>query len=257
MTRIAAKADEISGHNWRDDAIWRARLEDDRARAVRNQTAAQRHATSTVLQRARELGAVGFALTGSTSRGHRTPISDLDIHIVGERPRFEDLNESLDLYASSAETFWTRLHNGDDFIQWTLRFGCILMDRGIFRGGLIHVSESALWPEPERKRTRAEELLAFAQRILATGDLEAAHEQVRAALTAVARWLLLSNGEFPLSRGELPDQILDLGCFDLAAALARLIHAEPHTDELATGIEIGRLVISLPPNRARRAALIR
>jgi hypothetical protein len=241
--------------NWRSDAVWAARLAGDRARAAHNQTAAQRLVTATVLDRALSQGAEAVALTGSTARNRRTAISDLDIHIVGSRPRFEDLGEGLDLYATSANVLWQRLRAGDDFIQWTLRFGCILVDDGVFRQALTEIVETGLWPDPQRKRDRANQLLAFAKRITATGDLDAAQDQTRAAVTTVARWLLLANGEFPLSRDELSDQVLDLGCFELAAALSRLIDADPSLQELATAIEIGQLVLSLPPHRARRAAL--
>jgi hypothetical protein len=111
-------------------------------------------------------------------------------------------------------------------------------------------------PDPQRKHDRARALLEFAERVAATGDLDAARQQTRAALTTVARWLLHANDEFPLSPSS-QIKVLDLGCFDLAAALCQLIHAEPCLDELATGIEIGLLVISLPLRRARRAALAR
>jgi hypothetical protein len=207
--------------------------------------------------RALDVGAEAVALTGSTARDRTTAISDLDIHIVGPRPRFEDLNEGVDLYATSSETLWERLRHGDDFIQWTLRFGCILADQSVLREALIHMVETGLWPDPGRKRHHSNQLLAFAERIIATDDVDAAQEQTRAALTNVARWLLLANGEFPLSRDELSDQVLARGCFDLAAALHRLIHAELGLDELVTAIEIGRLVISLPPRRAKRAAVAR
>lgn len=257
MTSPSATIPSSIDQDWRDDAIWAARLKADRIRAKRNQTAAQRTASTIILGRALELGAKGVALTGSTARARRTAISDLDIHIVGPRPRFQDLSEGLDLYVTSTEVLWDRLRDGDDFIQWTVRYGCILVDHGVFREALIHIAENSLWPDPNRKHDRAEELLSFAERIVATGDLDAAQEQTRAALTTVARWLLLANREFPLSRDELSDQVLDLGCFDLAAALSRLIHAEPCLDELATAIQIGRLVISLPPHKAKRAALAR
>jgi predicted nucleotidyltransferase len=257
MTSPAGTSTLPMDQSWRNDTAWAARLTSDRVRAERNQTAAQRLVTATVLERALGQGAEAVALTGSTARNRRTAISDLDIHIVGSRPRFEDLNEGLDLYATSADALWERLRAGDDFIQWTLRFGCILVDHGVFRQALTEIAETGLWPDPQRKHDRAKQLLAFAERITATGDLDAAQDQTRAALTTVARWLLLANGEFPLSRDELSDQVLDLGCVDLAAALSRLIHADPSLQELDTAIEIGQLVISLPPHRARRAALSR
>jgi predicted nucleotidyltransferase len=246
MTSPAGTSTSATDQNWRSDAVWAARLADDRLRAARNQTNAQRLVTATMLERALSQGAEAVALTGSTARNRRTAISDLDVHIVGSRPRFEDLNEGLDLYATSAEVLWERLRAGDDFIQWTLRFGCILVDHGVFREALTEISETGLWPDPQRKHDRAEKLLDFAERVTATGDLDAAQDQTRAALTTVARWLLLANGEFPLSRDELSEQILNLGCFDLAAALSRLIDADPSLQELVTAIEVGRMVISLP-----------
>jgi len=85
---------------------------------------------------------------------------------------------------------------------------------------------------------------------LKSGDLEPAREQCRAALTTIARWLLIANGEFPLSRDELSDQVLALGCFDLAAALHRLIHDEPSSDELRTGLQVGEKLMNTPPRRA-------
>ncbi len=257
MTTAAGRSGAVMDRDWRDDEVWAARLEADRARAERNQTPSERRVSATVLERALAAGGQAVALTGSTARARRTAISDLDLQIVGPRPRFADLGEGVDLYATSADVLRGRLRGGDDFVQWTLRFGCILADDGVFRAALIELVESGLWPDPQRKHDRATALLEFAERVAATGDLDAAQEQTRAALTTVARWLLLANGEFPLSRDELSDQVLDLGCFDLAAALCRLIHAEPCLDEIATAIEIGRLVISLPPRRARRTALAR
>jgi len=257
MTTAPGGSGGVMDRDWRDDEVWAARLDDDRARAERNQTPSQRLVSATVLERALAAGGHAVALTGSTARASRTAISDLDLHIVGPRPRFADLGEGVDLYATSADVLRERLGGGDDFVQWTLRFGCILADDGVFRAALIELVEARLWPDPQRKLDRASALLAFATRVAATGDLDAAQEQTRAALTTVARWLLLTNGEFPLSRDELSDQVLALGCSELAAALSRLIHAEPCLDELATGIELGRLVISLPPRRAQRAALAR
>lgn len=67
------------------DARWSARLRDDRERAIKLQTRPQRQATETILRRALALGAEAVALTGSTVRGQRTAISDLDLMVVGRR----------------------------------------------------------------------------------------------------------------------------------------------------------------------------
>jgi hypothetical protein len=135
---------------------------------------------------------------------------------------------------------------GDDYIQWTLRFGCILHDDGILRGASSYIDESGLTPSAERKLGQARRGLSLARLVLEGGDVEAAREQCRAALTTIARWLLIANGEFPLSRNELSDQLLTLGCFDLAAALQRLIHYEPSREELHTGLELAEKLMGTP-----------
>jgi hypothetical protein len=225
------------------DARWSARLRGDLRRAVALQTPSQREATETILQRAIACGVEAVALTGSTVRARRTAVSDLDFMIVGERPDSGGVSEDVDVYAASAGAFWERLLAGDDYIQWTLRFGCILHDAGILRAASRHIEEHHLTPSAERKRTQAHRGLSLARYVLDSGDVDAAHEQSRAALTTVARWLLIANGEFPLSRDELSEQLLVLGCPELAIALHRLIHHEPSIDELRTGLQLGEKLI--------------
>ena len=222
---------------------WGARLREDRHRAFALQTPAQREATETILQRARALGAEAVVLTGSTVRARRTASSDLDFMVVGERPGLGGVDEDVDVYAAGAEAFWKRLVAGDDYIQWTLRFGCILHDDGILRAASCHIDEHGLKPSAERKLVQAVRGLSLARLVLESGDLEAAREQCRAALTTVARWLLIANGVFPLARDELPDQVLTLGYFDLAAALDRLIHVQPCRDELRSGLAVGEKLV--------------
>ena len=203
------------------------------------QSSSQRQATETILRRALALGAEAVALTGSTVRERRTAMSDLDLMIVGKRPESSGVREDVDLYTASAKAFWERLVAGDDYIQWTLRFGCILHDDGILQAASRHIEESGLTPSAERKLAQAHRGLSLARVVLASGDLDAAREQCRAALTTVARWLLIANGVFPLSRDELSDQLLTLDCFDIAAALQRLIHDEPSSTELRSDLQLG------------------
>ncbi len=228
------------------DARWSARLRDDRGRAIKLQTHPQRQATETILQRALVLGAEAVALTGSTVRGQRTAISDLDLMVVGRRPDLGGIREDVDVYAARANAFWERLLAGDDYIQWTLRFGCILHDDGILRGASRYIEEYGLTPSAERKLTQARRGCSLALLVLEGGDVEAAREQCRAALTTIARWWLIANREFPLSRNELSDQLLALGNFDLATALHRLIHGEPSREELRTGLELAEKLIGTP-----------
>ncbi|HEY5343810.1 MAG TPA: hypothetical protein VIJ66_09165, partial [Solirubrobacteraceae bacterium] len=104
---------------------------------------------------------------------------------------------------------------------------------------------SGLSPSAERKLIQAHRGLGLARLVLESGDIEAAREQSRAALTTVARWLLIANGVFPLARDELSDQLLALGYFDLAAALDRLIHVQPCREELLTDLQVGEQLVNV------------
>ncbi len=195
--------------------------------AATNQTPAQRRITDILLVRAQGLGAEAFALTGSTARSQRTAISDLDYHVIGPRPSRSGLADEVDIVATDAGRFWEKLRAGDDYVQWTLRCGCILFDRtGIFRDGLRVLATERLWPDPSRKRARLPSHRKHAERLIELGDRDAAHEQVRAALTSAARAVLLDAGVFPLSRTELPAQLHAIGRVRLASALRATIDVD-------------------------------
>jgi len=208
-----------------------------------------------VVSRSRARGADGVALTGSTARGRRTAHSDVDFLVVGPRPALDDLTMEVDVRALTSDELMARLEGGEEYVQWVLRFGCILYDHGVLREAARLLLETGIWPDPERKRSHARTLVDLATRILGSGDREAAEETVKGSLTALAHWILLSNRVFPLSRDELSDQILELGSFDLAASLHRSIHAEPNFDELATMLRLAEHALELTPSRARRVAL--
>lgn len=229
------------------DAMWSKRLREDRRRATALQTRVQRQASATILQRALALGAEAVALTGSTVRGRRTRTSDLDFMIVGERPDASGVREDVDVYAAGKEAFWERMLAGDDYIQWTLRFGCILHDDGILKAASSHIEKDGLRPSAQRKLAQARRGLDLAWLVLDSGDVDAAREQSRAALTTIARWVLIANGEFPLCRDELSDQLLVLGCDEVATALHRLIHDEPKSRELRSQLQLARELVRGQP----------
>ena len=226
------------------DTQWSARLGEDRARAGSLRAPSQRLATHTILRRALAVGAEAVVLTGSTVRARRTAASDLDFMIVGERPSLHDAQEDIDVYATSAKAFWERLLAGDDYIQWTLRFGWILRDDGVLRDAALHIQKSGLKPSAERKLAQAQRGMALAWLVLESGDVDAAREQCCAALTTVARWLLIANGAFPLCRDELAGQLRTLGLDGLAAVLRDLIHGVPSPHELHAGLELGEQFVS-------------
>jgi len=220
------------------DVGWDRRTREDRDRAERHQTPEQRTITDIVMNRAIAMGASGFALTGSTARKRRTAISDLDYHVIGRRPDVSDLPGDLDVIATSAARFRSRLIDGDDLAQWTLRCGCVLHDSGPMRDGVRLIVEMDLWPNAQRKLDSLDIHRTEVERLIQMGDQDAAHEQLRAMLTTAARGLLLHARIFPLARKELPAQLERAGYGPLAQILDLMIRVAPQLDELEGGLQV-------------------
>lgn len=222
---------QLNGRGWQD------RVERDPRRALEllPRRLGELHRLLTV--RARDSGANALLLSGSTARGTRTEISDLDYHLVGEPIATSDMPAELDLHVVSVAKLRERLDEGDDFTQWSLRFGLVVFDDGVIRDAVREIVEHRLWPDPVRKRQQAEKSLQIARAMVESDDQDAAIEQVRTALTLTARWHLLEHRLFPLSRGELPSQLQGLGATDLAASLADTIHGAPALAELARSVQ--------------------
>lgn len=236
--------DKLSRWDPRDDEAWQQRLAADASAAERLQTTEMREITAAVLERALAGGASAVALTGSTVRSRRTAISDLDFHVVGERPPTDDLPADVDVYAGDEAHLLGKLRSGDDFVQWTLRFGCVLADSGVLRAAGIEVVAQDLWPDGAAKLARLPEHRRLAERLLSVGDREAAQDQVRATLTSAARGLLLAAGAFPLARSELPGQLRLVGANPLAEPLDLVIHGNPSLHDLRRGL--GALDAAVP-----------
>jgi hypothetical protein len=219
-----------------DDLAWARRLTSDAARIDNHLPAGLRDLHTQVVDRARKRGASGLVLSGSTARGRRTDISDLDYHLVGTAVDTDDLSRELDLHVLTPDKLQQRRLAGDDFVQWSLRFGCIVFDAGVLRDALQLISERRLWPDVDRKMQRARKSLDIAGRFVETGDEDGALVQVRTALSLAARARLLSAGVFPLSRAELPAQLELLGLRDVAKALTATIYDVPTLGALRQGV---------------------
>lgn len=225
-----------------DAAMWASRLQGDRRRAARHQTAELARITDAVQSRARRLGAAALGLTGSTARGRRSAVSDLDYHVIGARPDLGDLPAEIDLYCDEPEELLAKLERDDDFVHWTLRHGCVLFDSGALREVAVKTVERNLWPDPERKLRQARRTLEFAEQLRASGDQAAALEQTRGALSLAARWWLLAHDVFPLARAELPTQLGMLQQPALARALQATIHDRPDAEDLGAFLATARLL---------------
>lgn len=220
---------------------WEARLDADRERAFLFQSPALRALTAGVLRRGADIGVMAVALTGSTARDHRTAISDLDFHVVGPSPDLSGLPGEVDLVADSYDRFQRRLMEGDDFVQWTVRHGCILYDPArIFRDVYARILREGLWPDPGRKFERVDALIMLVERVLSIEDRDAAQEHVRAGLTSLARGVLLAGGVFPLARDELPTQLSEIGQTETGEWLRRSIHGTLSLPDLRAALKVMR-----------------
>lgn len=235
--------------------VWAARLDFDRERAERHQSDDLVSVTGVVLERARASGAEAVVLSGSTARGHRTRVSDLDYHVIGASSlNVADLPQEIDLYADEVDRFWRKLRKGDDFAHWSVWYGCVLFDSGVMREAAAFVADRDAWPDPERKMRQARHALDFAERFIESGDYGAALEQTRAALSLVARSVLLSSDVFPLARDEMPDQLAGLGRVRLANDLRRSIRERPRPEELSAAITNAQAIAYGELSAGRRVA---
>ena len=222
---------------------WARRILADRdaaARLIPDALSSLHHA---VVSRAREAGASSLILSGSTARGFRTEISDLDYHLVGDKIFTRDLSMELDLHVLSPEGLRAEVLEGDDFVQWSIRFGLLLFDDGAVLEAARTIVEERPWPDVERKVEHAGKSLDLARRVVEAGDADGAQIQVRTALSLATRAYLLSVGVFPLSRAELPKQLLTAGQSESAAALEACIHGEPSLEALAKIVSDGSALL--------------
>jgi hypothetical protein len=226
--------------SWSDDDAWRRRLVADAQAAGRFLPARLRSVHETVVRRAHVVEANALILSGSTARGRRTTISDLDYHLVGPKIETDDLSHELDLHVLSKARLEAEILAGDDFVQWSLRFGCVLFDDGTLREALRLIADRRPWPDVERKRRHAAKSLELAGRVVETGDEDGALVQVRTALSLVARAFLLSRGTFPMTRADLPRQLAAAGCTSGSAALEASIEGHPSLEQLAVAVDEGR-----------------
>jgi hypothetical protein len=225
---------------------WEKRLRADGEFIERLMHAALRDIHRVVVARAQQGDARALILSGSTARGRRTQISDLDYHLVGDKIATRDLSWELDLHVLSTEQVRAGILDGDDFIQWSLRFGRIVFDDGTLLEASRLMAEHRPWPDVERKRAHAARSLEFARRVVESGDQGGALIQVRTGLSLAARAYLLSRGEFPMSRAELPDQLRAAGGTGAARALEACIHGDPPLETLRDAVFDGADLLQRP-----------
>lgn len=162
-----------------------------------------------------------IVLIGSFARGTAVQgVSDLDILVLAANP--PEADGVVHPVAMSPARFVDRVAEGDDFAQWALRFGVPVVGRRWWRTLRESALPRAPWPDARRKLRQAAPRLAVSRELLAMGDADAAHYELRFALGLVARAILLAEGVFPLSRPELPEQLDRVGQSEFACWLRLL-----------------------------------
>lgn len=224
-------------------SAWEERLRADRELIAQLLPATLTDIHEVVTARAREANAPALILSGSTARASRTDISDLDYHLIGAKIATRDLSAELDLHVLSAEELRRDILDGDDFIQWSLRFGRIVFDDGTLLLAVRLIAQRGIWPDVARKREHAAKSLALAARVVESGDQDGGQLQVRTALSLAARAYLLSIGEFPMSRAELPSQLAAAAMPAVGHALAICIHEAPALTTLSDAVVEGDLLL--------------
>ena len=232
---------------------WRRRLEADAREIERSLPIELRDLHREVVRRAHAAGVRALVLSGSTTRGRRTDISDLDYHLIGPSIEVDGLSRELDLHVLSEDGLRRAIVTGDDFAQWSLRFGWVVFDNGVLQDAIRLIVEQRPWPDVERKRVHASKSVELAGRFVESGDEDAALMQVRTALSLAARARLLAEGIFPLSRAELPGQLEEIGFPAAARALGATIYGGPPLADLAQAVRCGEILLESPPPSAVRA----
>lgn len=170
-------------------------------------------------------------LIGSAVRGSMTWRSDIDVMVITSDPlpRFA-APPQIHLHPETRTRFLTRLSEGDEFVSWAVRFGRPLRDvTGWWREVL---NENVPWPDWRQKLSHIRKRLRTAEAAIKDGDREAAEEELMMAASHCGRAVLLAKGEFPLSRPELPKQLVRAKRLALAETLATLIKGGVSITEL-------------------------
>lgn len=160
-------------------------------------------------------------LVGSWARGTaNSRWSDIDVLVMAEHDG--PLPPSrIQLIRITSEELRRRVGEGDDFAQWALRFGVPLAGRHLWDELRQQLLPNAPWPKGASQFKQARKKLETATDLFRMGDLPAAEEEIRFALSHLARAELLSHRIFPLSRQELPLQLRKAGNTRLAELMAR------------------------------------
>lgn len=185
------------------------------------------------LQKAQALEEATVVLIGSSAREKQTWRSDIDFLVVTQMclPRWR-VPVDLHVQLETRETFLRKLNEGNDFEAWAVRFGKICTDASGWWHQVLADKGCQVWPDWRLKVKHARKRQSIASRVLADGDRDAAEEEYLMLAAHVARALLLRAHVFPLSRPEMPAQLVEIGFPEEARLLDRLINGTKDFDKL-------------------------
>ena len=139
--------------------------------------------------------------------------SDIDILILDDVQHRIRLMGPGDVHLQqySRSSFLSRLEDGDDYPGWALRFGVPMSDPdGWWAERVAAELENPHWPDWRPKLDYARKRIDMGSELLDVGDVDAASEELMFAASHVARATLLKHGIFPISRPELPSQLIGI-----------------------------------------------
>lgn len=152
-------------------------------------------------------------LLGSTIRQRVHPRSDFDILLVyeGVEPPKVNAPIEVDLRMYSANELDKKLGERDEILCWALKYGIVAFDSdGLWASLAVKVGDQIPLPSRAEAESRGRKSLNRAIEMLDNHDEEAADDLVLAALTQIARGILIAWNVFPASRPELPSQLRSL-----------------------------------------------
>jgi hypothetical protein len=188
--------------------------------------------TTALLESAdRDKNIIAIVAAGSAVRPH-VPSVDLDLLVickdVADFDRRSPIEVDLRVYAETQVD--KCLRKGHDLLNWAVKFGRVLYQRGNYWDELVKSWRHHLpLPSPKVARERAIRTARHLANVIQSGDVDAAREQALTYLTHVGRAELLDRGIYPASRPELPGQLRMIGSSRIAEFLDRILSSEALT----------------------------
>lgn len=177
------------------------------------------HWTCRLIETSQRISAIqAVVATGSAVRDVEHS-DDLDLDLVhrATRPVLPRPPISVDLRCYCQTDVVPKLAHGHSLLSWTVRFGQPLFERNRWWNRLrADWDPRLLLPDATESIERAERVERHRDALAEAGDVDAAAEMALSALTHRARAALSNAGVFPQSRPELPDQLRQIGEYQLA-----------------------------------------